>query len=500
MEQSLAKLHERLAVMTDLNLTSSILSWDQATMLPDGGSGQRGRQMATLAKLAHDLLTSTQTGDLIHTLSDWADQQPEDSMDGAFVREARRQRDLEVNVPSSLNSEMAEHYARIYTAWTFARPKNDFLTLKPLLEKSIELSQRFSDCFKNIDHPMDALIQYSDRGVTVKSTTRLFSDLRARLVPLVKRVTSANQIDSTCLTGDFDESSQLAFCKTVAAQLGYDFARGRMDLSPHPFMTRLSGGDVRITTRARRDDLTDCLFSVIHEVGHALYELGIHESLDGNILANGVSNGVHESQSRLWENMVGRGKPFWHYFYPILQNTFPHFKTVSLDSFIRAINKVEPGFIRVDADELTYNLHVMIRFELECQMLEGTLAVRDLPEAWNARYKSDLGVTVPNLKDGCLQDVHWFGGRFGGSFQGYTIGNILSAQFYDTASKKIPNMEQDFLRGDFSKLKNWLNANLHHLGASMSPDALVQLTTHQDMSIEYYMTYLTDKYTILYNL
>ncbi len=500
MNPSLATLKDRLAMMTDLNLTGSILNWDQATMMPEGGSEQRGRQMATLSKLSHELLVSKETGDLIQELTPWAEQQPMENIEAAFVREARRQRDLEVNVPSSLNSEMSEHYSRMYTAWTIARPKDDFSSLKPLLEKSVELSKRFSDCFKNMDHPMDALIQYADFGVTVKSAKQLFSDLRSQLVPLVKRVASAKQIDSSCLIGDFEETAQLEFCKTVARQIGYDFNRGRMDLSAHPFMTRLSGGDIRITTRAIRSDITDCLFSVIHEVGHALYEFGINPLLDGNILAGGVSSGVHESQSRLWENRVGRGKPFWDYFYPILQKSFPHFEKVSQTHFIRAINKVEPGFIRVDADELTYNLHVMIRFDLECQLLEGKLAVRDLPDAWNERYKSDLGVTVPNMKNGCLQDVHWFGGRLGGAFQGYTIGNILSAQFYDTASHKLPNMEQDFIRGDFSKLKSWLNTNLHHWGASISPDALIQLSTRQDLSIKPYMTYLTEKYSRLYGL
>ena len=348
---------------------------------------------------------------------------------------------------------------------------------------------------------MDSLIQYADQGVTVKSTLGLFSDLRSELVPLVKKVTSSkNQIDAKCLEGDFDEKAQLEFCKVIAARLGYDFTRGRMDLSPHPFMTRLSGGDIRITTRARRDDMTDCLFSVIHEVGHALYEMGISPELDGNILGGGVSSGVHESQSRLWENRVGRGKPFWEYFYPVLQQTFPHFQKVPQDQFLRAINQVSPGLIRVDADELTYNLHVMIRFDLECQMLEGNLSIKDLPEAWNARYASDLGVKVSDFKNGCMQDVHWYGGAVGGSFQGYTIGNILSAQFFEAAAADIPRMEKDFMTGDFSKLKSWLNHNLHRFGASHAPDNLISRATKSPMSIRPYMTYLTDKYSKLYHL
>ncbi len=500
MQSNLAQLKERLATMTDLNLANSLLYWDQATMLPDKGAEQRSRQLATLSRMAHEILTSKETGDLISSLEKWASTQPSDSDGAAFVLEAKRIRDLEGKVPSKLNSEMAEHYARMYSAWTQARPKNDFASLKPLLEKSIELSKQFSSCFPGMTHPMDALIQYSDRGVTVESSRALFSELREKLVPLVKRVTSAKQIDSSCLEGDFDEQSQLNFCKAVAQQLGYDFSRGRMDLSPHPFMTRLSGGDIRITTRARRDDLTDCLFSVIHEVGHALYELGINPAFDGNILGGGVSSGVHESQSRLWENRVGRGKAFWDFFYLNLQKMFPHFQSVPQDAFLKAINKVEPGLIRVDADELTYNLHVMIRFDLECQMLEGKLSISDLPDAWNARYKSDLGVTVPDLKNGCLQDVHWFSGRLGGAFQGYTIGNILSAQFYEAAEKSLGDMEKDFVQGDFSKLKKWLNQNVHDCGATIKPDLLVQRATGRAMTIEPYMNYLTGKYSSLYSI
>ena len=500
MNQDFETLKTKLAAITDLNLAASVLGWDQATMLPDLGADQRGRQLATIGRLSHGMLVAKDTGDLISRLSSWANKQPAEDFDAALVREARRIRDLEVEVPSELNSAMTEHYSKMYSAWTTARPRSDFATLKPLLEKSVELSLRFADCFPNVEHPMDSLIQYSDQGVTVRSTRQLFNELRQQLVPLVKNVASAKQLYDDCLSGEFDELAQLDFCKLVAKQIGYDFQRGRMDLSPHPFMTRLSGGDIRITTRARRDDLTDCLFSVIHEVGHALYELGIDPKLDGSILAGGVSSGVHESQSRLWENCVGRGKAFWDYFYPVLQNQFPHFKNINQSAFLAAINRVEPGLIRVDADELTYNLHVMIRFDLECQLLEGKLAIRDLPDAWNARYKSDLNLNVPNLKDGCLQDVHWFSGRLGGAFQGYTIGNILSAQFFEAAKAAHPNLDAEFSKGHFATLKTWLNQHVHRWGASLTPDEVVKRATGKPMTIEPYMSYLTAKYSRLYSL
>lgn len=500
MTPDISALKKTLATYTDLKLASSILYWDQATMMPEVGSEQRGRQLSTLTNFSHDLLVSPETGKLIDEALGWANSKPRDNEDAALVREAKRLRDLEVRVPSDLSSAMAEHYAKMYSAWATARPKNDFDSLKPLLETSVTLSQKFADCFPELDHPMDALIQFSDQGSSVSSVKVMFKDLRTELVPLVQRVKAAKQVDSRCLDGVFDEASQLKFCKVVAEKLGYDFKRGRMDLSPHPFMTRLSGGDIRITTRARRDDMTDCLFSVIHEVGHALYEMGIPESLDGNVLGNGVSSGVHESQSRLWENRVGRGKPFWDYFYPILQKEFPSFKSVAQADFLRAINKVEPGLIRVDADELTYNLHVMIRFDLECQALEGKLSIKDLPDAWNARYKSDLGITVPNLRDGCIQDVHWFSGPFGGSFQGYTIGNMLSAQLYDAAKKDLPKMEDEFARGKFSSLRHWLNNKLHRWGAMLSPDDVIKHATGEALSSRSYMNYLTKKYSEIYSL
>jgi carboxypeptidase Taq len=315
----------------------------------------------------------------------------------------------------------------------------------------------------------------------------------------VQKIDQAEQISDSCLKGDFAPEKQLEFCKKIAAKLGYDFNRGRMDLSPHPFMTRLSGGDIRITTRAQRQDLTDCLFSVIHEVGHALYELGIDPALDGNILANGASSGIHESQSRLWENRVGRSKPFWDYFYPLLRDTFPHFMDIGEDEFLRAINRVEPGLIRVDADEVTYNLHVMIRFDLEKQLIEGKLKVKDLPEAWNTRYKSDLGVIVPDFKNGCMQDVHWFGGRLGG-FQGYTIGNVFSIQLFEAAEKNLGKLEEEFSKGNFVRLRQWLNEHLHHFGSGKHPDDLIKEACGESLSITPYMNYLKKKYSALYRI
>ncbi|MBP1704189.1 MAG: carboxypeptidase Taq, partial [Chloroflexi bacterium] len=294
---------------------------------------------------------------------------------------------------------------------------------------------------------------------------------------------------------------QLSFATEVARQIGYDFERGRIDKTHHPFMTKFSLGDIRITTRVQEDYLGENLFSVIHEAGHAMYELGIRMDLEGTPLANGTSAGVHESQSRTWENLVGRSFGFWEYFYPRLQQTFPEqLGKVSLETFYKAINKVERSLIRTDADEVTYNLHVMLRFDLELALLDGRLAVRDLPEAWHARYQSDLGIRAPDDRDGVLQDVHWYGGWIGGAFQGYTIGNILGAQFYQSALQAHPEIPAEIAKGQFDTLRGWLIENIYKHGRKYSTAELVERVTGGPIRIDPYISYLKNKYGALYQL
>ncbi|MEK7316038.1 MAG: carboxypeptidase M32, partial [Candidatus Eisenbacteria bacterium] len=336
-------------------------------------------------------------------------------------------------------------------------PANDFASVRPLLEKTLELSRRTADCYPGYDHIGDPLIDFSDYGMKAASVRKLFSELRVRLVPLVQAITSRPAADNSCLRQHAPAETQLAFGLAVIRRFGYDFERGRQDLTHHPFMTTFSLGDIRITTRVREDDLTDALFSTLHESGHALYEQGIDQSYDGTTLGHGTSAGVHESQSRLWENIVGRSRGFWEHFYPKLQDSFPaQLGTVALDTFYRAVNRVERSLVRVDADEVTYNLHVMLRFELELELLEGKLAVKDLARVWRERVEADLGRPVPDDRTGVLQDVHWYSGPIGGAFQGYTLGNILSAQFYDTAVKALPGIPQEIAKGEFAPLHSWL--------------------------------------------
>jgi len=320
-------------------------------------------------------------------------------------------------------------------------------------------------------------------------------------VPLIEAIRASPEADDSCLNGDFPESVQQVFGERVIRAFGYDYTRGRQDKTAHPFMTKLGRGDVRITTRYRDDCLSDGLFSTLHEAGHAMYEQGIDDALDGTPLFSGTTAGVHESQSRLWENLVGRSLPFWRHWYAPLKAAFPGvLDNVDVETFYRAINKVIPSLIRTEADEVTYNLHVMLRFDLELAMLEGTLAVADLPDAWRARVQSDLGVMPPDDRDGALQDVHWYGGIVGGAFQSYTLGNIMSAQFFAAARRDLADLDKQVGAGEFGPLRAWLTERIYRHGRKYTAPEIVQRATGEPLSIAPYLAYLNTKYGALYGL
>jgi carboxypeptidase Taq len=373
--------------------------------------------------------------------------------------------------------------------------------VQPNLEKTLDLSRQLADFFPGYEHMADPLIDFYDYGMKASTLRGLFAKLRQQLVPLVRAITAQPPADDSCLRQNFPEAGQWAFGVEVARRIGYDFDRGREDKTLHPFTTKFSIGDVRITTRVKENDLGEALFGTIHEAGHALYEQGIRTDFEGTPLAEGTSAGVHESQSRLWENIVGRSRSFWKFFYPELQAVFPdQLGSVSLDTFYRAINKVKPSLIRTEADEVTYDLHVMLRFDLELALLEGRLAVRDLPEAWRERFKADLGITPPDDSDGVLQDVHWYNGIIGGAFQGYTLGNIMNAQFFETALSAHPEIPAEMEEGEFGTLHGWLKENIYQHGSKYTATDLVERATGGPMSIEPYIRYLRTKYGELYKL
>ena len=501
MEKKYQDLKARLLEINNIESAGWVLGWDQATYMPPGGAEARGRQMATLTRIAREKFIDPAVGKLLDELQPYAESLPYDSNEASLIRVARRDYERAIKVPPAFMSEFYEHSSRSFMVWTEARPANDFKKVQPLLEKTLDYSRKLANFFPGYEHIADPLIDFSDYGMKAASVSKLFKQLRQQLVPIVKAITSQPDADNSSLRKHFPEAQQLAFAVEVVRQLGYDFNRGRVDKTHHPFCTSFSIGDVRITTRVKEDYLGETLFSNIHESGHAMYEQGVDPSLEGSLLASGTSAGVHESQSRLWENVVGRSLGFWEYFYPKLQAAFPvQFKGVPLDTFYRAINKVARSLIRTDADEVTYNLHVMLRFDFELQLLEGKLAVRDLPETWRQRFTEDIGITPPDDKDGALQDVHWFGGSIGGAFQGYTLGNILSAQFYQTALKKHPEIPDEMKQGKFSTLHAWLKENIYKHGRKFTAPEIVERVTGGPLAIGPYIQYLKTKYGQLYKL
>jgi len=500
-QKKLTELKSLLAEVSDLNNAAAVLGWDQATYMPSGGAPARGRQMATLAKVAQEKFIDKKIGKLLDQLTKYEESQPFDSDDASLIRVTRRDYERRLKVPPDFLAELNVHSAETYQMWTEARPADDFARVRPNLERTLDLSRKLADFFPGYEHIADPLIDFADYGMKASSVRALFAELRAELVPIVKAITSQTPADDSCLRKHFPEAEQLKVGAEIVKQLGYDFERGRVDKTHHPFMTSFSIGDVRITTRIKEDFLGELLFSNIHESGHAMYEQGNDPAYEGTPLAGGTSAGVHESQSRLWENVVGRSRGFWEYFFPRLQAVFPEqLKGVSLDTFYRAINKVEKSLIRTDADEVTYNLHVMLRLDFELQLLEGTLSIRDLPEAWHERFESDFGVVPPDDRDGVLQDVHWYAGIIGGAFQGYTLGNVMGALFYAEALKAHPEIPDEMKQGRFDTLHNWLIQNIYRHGRKFTAPELVQKVTGRDLTIQPYIHYLKTKYGELYQL
>jgi carboxypeptidase Taq len=498
-ETRMAEVRRRLQDLSDLGGIGALLGWDQSTYQPPAAGAGRARQQALLARMGHAQATDPELGRLLDGLEAGAGHLGTDSLEARLLRVARRDYDRAIRLPGEFVGEFSQHAGETYEAWTRARPANDFAGMVPRLEKTLDLTRRYAAYSPEFAHPMDLFIDESDEGMTMPQVRQVFDGLRDALVPLVAQVTAAPAPRTDFLYREYPQEAQLAFGASVAADFGYDLARGRQDLTHHPFMTRLGHDDIRITTRVKPNDLTEALFSTLHETGHALYEQGTAAEFAGTPLDGGTSSGVHESQSRLWENVVGRSLPFWQHYFPRLQALFPEqLRGVSVGEFYRAVNAVSRSLIRTDADELTYNLHVITRFGLELDLLDGKLEVRDLADAWHAAYQDNLGLHAPDDRDGVLQDVHWYGGSIGGAFQGYTIGNVLSAQFFEAACRAHPEIPGQLGRGEFGTLLGWLQQNVYRHGRSRTPGEVVQLATGQAMTALPYLAYLKGKYSALY--
>jgi carboxypeptidase Taq len=501
MTNTLQKLKDIFGEIEDMNRAAGTLAWDQETYMPSGGVEGRASQLSTLSRLAHARFISDEVGRLLEQAEGEVAGQPFDSDDASLVRVARRDYEQERKLPSDLVAEIAHAASTAQPIWQKARKDSDFKSFAPYLEKNVELCRRVADLLGYKERPYDAWLNRTEPGLTTDQLETMFAELKKAIVPLVSDIARhADAIDDRVLYRGYDPDLQLKYALDVITKLGYDLERGRQDISTHPFSIALGPGDVRITTRVSRDFFNECLFGSIHESGHSMYSQGFGLKLDRTPLWGGASPGVHESQSRLWENLIGRTLPFWRHFLPSLRNTFPEaLKGCDAEAFFRAVNKSYPSLIRVEADEVTYNLHVLLRFELENEMLDGTLKVKDLPEAWNARVKSYLGLDVPGDREGCLQDIHWSWPEFA-TFPGYTIGNLIGAQLMERIRTDIPDLDALVERGEFGVLLRWLRTNVHRHGRKFTPNELVERATGKPLTPGPWIAYVRQKFGALYGL
>ncbi len=494
------KLKARLAEIGHIGTSMAVLGWDQQCYMPPGGAAERAEQFATLGKIAHELSVGDETRRLLEGAEAEVAGSDPGSDEAALVRVARRDFDKAVKIPTELVTEMAKATTLGHEIWVKARAESDYKQFAPTLEKLLDLSRQVAEHLGYDDQRYDALLDQYEPGMKTREVERVFADLKSGLVQLVQEIAAQPPIDDSVLRRDYDEAAQLAFGEYVIKKMGFDFTRGRQDRAVHPFCTSFGRDDVRITTRFDRNWLPMALMGTIHETGHALYEQGFDPKDVGTPLSDAASLGVHESQSRLWENIIGRSRTFWNVFYPGLQRQFPDaLENVNLNTFYRAINKVEPSLIRVEADEVTYNLHIMLRFEMEKALLDGSLSVADAPDAWNAKMQEYLGITPPDDAQGILQDVHWSGASFG-YFPTYSLGTLLSAQLYDKALADNPAIAEELARGEFGGLLSWLRENVHKPGRRYLPADLVQRVCGEPAQSHSYLKYLNTKFRTLYGL
>ena len=494
--------------VNDLLCAGSILSWDSRTMMPAGAVEARGKQMATLTMLAREMLVSDSTYRLLDAADSATSSYSEDAPERRALAQTRAAIAMHRRIPAGLQRERAELRATSQAAWIEARATSNFALFAPYLEKTVALARRLADAIGWQAHPYDALLSLFEPGETVATLEPLFAELRAGLIPLLRAIAARPAPPSDFLRRDYPQDLQQQFAVGIAQKFGYDLERGRVDSTVHPFEISFTRDDVRITTRYSSNYLPPALFGTLHETGHALYEQGVDPAytrtplatdLPGLYAVGGVSFGAHESQSRLWENHIGRSAAFWALHYPVLQQTFPaQLGDVAEDAFYRAINRVEPGFIRVEADELTYDLHVLFRTELEAELIAGTLSVAELPEAWNAIVKRDLGLTVPDDRRGVLQDIHWSSGQIG-TFCNYTIGNVMAAQLFAEAARQ-PGLTDALTSGDYGPLRDWLGSHIYQHGRRFTRNELLVKATGRTLDPAPYLAYLTKKYGDLYSV
>jgi carboxypeptidase Taq len=497
----IAELLDHLRAIADLRALGALAGWDQNTALPDGAGEVRGHQLATLQGVLHDRWTAERLGMLLGELSERVMGPAYSDADRGLVREARRAYDHATKLPRSLVEEMARVEAGAFESWRRARTRSDFASFAPWLSRVVTLQREVADRFGYSESRYDALLDQYEPGMTTRRLDALFPAVREASVALLRRIEASGAVvDDSCLNGSFDPDTQVRLCERVLRAIGYDFARGGIARSPHPFTTDFgSPFDVRVTVRTDERFLPTSVMAAVHEGGHALYEQGSAPTLARTPLAGGASLGAHESQSRLWENAIGRSEPFWHGQFALVREAFPQqFADVDAATFARALNVVRPSLIRVEADEVTYNLHIIIRYELERGLMEGAIAVEELPGLWNAKYRDYLGVEPPNDADGVLQDVHWTSGF--GYFPTYTLGNLYGAQIYAALRRAVPDLDERLARGDTTAARSWLQQRMYTVGATYTPDDLIARVTGAPPDPTYFARYLDDKFSVIYGL
>ena len=500
MNERYAELTRRLAEIHDVRMSRAVLSWDQHTKMPPKGGEARAEQLATLDRISHEFFVADEIGELLEELRPYEESLDYDSDESSLIRVTRRDYEKARRVPSALRAEMTRAGAIALPAWIEARETSDFSKFLPYLERNVELQRQYIACFDKAEHDYDVLLDDFDEGMTTAEVRTVFDELKAELIPLIAEVTDrSDAVDDSCLHQTFPIDRQRAFALEVLHQLGFKDDSWRLDPTVHPFAMSAAITDIRLTTRYNEDDLNS-FFAATHEFGHGFYENGIADRLDRTPLAQVTSMSLHESQSRMWENLVGRGLPFWRHFHPRLQAAFPEqFGKVELEEFYRAINKVEPSLIRIEADEATYNLHIILRFELEQEILEGGLELSDLPSAWNTRMTEYLGVDVPDDAHGVLQDVHWSGGAIG-YFPTYSLGNVVSVQLWEHVREALPDLDAQFERGEFGDLASWLRENLHQHGRKFTSKEMLERVVGGGFDPAPYLRYLKEKLGGIYGV
>ncbi len=500
MENKLDQLKIILGEVADLYAVANLLEWDQHVYMPPGGAKDRGSQLAIIQKLAHTKFTSPEVGQLLEDLSSTNAGLEPASDEARLLTVTRRDYLKAAKVPTEWVAEFARVTAAALPAWQAARVSNDFSLFLPHLERIVQLRREYAQIFQPYDHIYDPLLDDNDPGLKTADVQAIFAELRPHQVELIQAIAARPQVNDRFLHQEFDQQKQWEFGVMVVTRMGYDWQRGRQDLTIHPFCTSFGLDDVRITTRFIPNYFPDALAGSIHETGHALYEQGIDHKLARTPLASIKSMSLHESQSRMWEHLVGSSLPFWEYFYPRLQGVYPsQLGSVSLEDFYKGYNLVQPSFIRIEADEATYNLHVMLRLELEIALMEGSLLVKELPDAWRARMQEYLGITPPDDVRGVLQDIHWAGGSFG-YFPTYALGNLISVQLWERIQKDIPDLDDQFRRGDFAALLGWLREKVHRHGGKFEVQELVQQVTGKKIDPAPYIRYLRRKFGQIYGV